>query len=161
MSNTQQDGELCAKCGDTHAGHVSNTGVIYPCWTPSGRFKDTVTREDTVSETLDESINLGRLLLFLANTTAVTFPDAILALLDERDTLRAEVARLTINTGVGMKLSNAQRECINQLIDAARNFGYTQSNSSPLHEGYKRDKATVERARAALVTAITGEATDA
>jgi hypothetical protein len=33
------DDELCAKCNFTRAGHVSNTGVIYPCWTPSGKYK--------------------------------------------------------------------------------------------------------------------------
>lgn len=30
--------ELCAKCGFTYYNHESNTGVPYPCWTPSGRF---------------------------------------------------------------------------------------------------------------------------
>jgi hypothetical protein len=33
-----RDRELCAKCGYTFNGHVSNTGVIYPCWTPSGKY---------------------------------------------------------------------------------------------------------------------------
>lgn len=30
--------ELCAKCGFTYYNHESNTGVPYPCWTPSGRY---------------------------------------------------------------------------------------------------------------------------
>ncbi len=33
-----KDDELCEKCNFTLAGHRSNTGVIYPCWTPSGRY---------------------------------------------------------------------------------------------------------------------------
>lgn len=31
--------ELCSKCDFTLDGHISNTGVVYPCWTPSGVFK--------------------------------------------------------------------------------------------------------------------------
>lgn len=39
MKNKPDD-ELCAKCGYTYDGHVSNTGVLYPCWTPSGRYAE-------------------------------------------------------------------------------------------------------------------------
>lgn len=36
--------ELCAKCGFTYYNHESNTGVPYPCWTPSGTYsKDKMT----------------------------------------------------------------------------------------------------------------------
>jgi hypothetical protein len=28
--------DLCAKCGFTYAGHIGNTGCLYPCWTPHG-----------------------------------------------------------------------------------------------------------------------------
>jgi hypothetical protein len=33
-----KDAELCAKCGSTLFNHIGNTGVVYPCWTPSGRM---------------------------------------------------------------------------------------------------------------------------
>lgn len=38
-ANPDPNRELCAKCGYTFAGHISNTGNVYPCWTPSGRYQ--------------------------------------------------------------------------------------------------------------------------
>lgn len=41
MTNATDVGrELCATCGMTFAAHVGNTGVVNPCWTPSGRYQD-------------------------------------------------------------------------------------------------------------------------
>ena len=50
MSETR-DNELCAKCDFTFAGHVSNTGAIYPCWTPSGRYGEITPRAAPEGET--------------------------------------------------------------------------------------------------------------
>lgn len=41
---SDKDAELCAKCGFTLYNHLSNTGVVYPCWSPSGRFSEDRTR---------------------------------------------------------------------------------------------------------------------
>lgn len=43
MNTTTRDAaaELCAKCGYTREGHIGNTGCVYPCWTPSGKFAPT------------------------------------------------------------------------------------------------------------------------
>lgn len=32
--------EICAACGAVLDDHVSNTGVVWPCWMPSGTFRD-------------------------------------------------------------------------------------------------------------------------
>jgi hypothetical protein len=37
------DDEICANCPFTYAGHISNTGCVYPCWKPSGKFKQATT----------------------------------------------------------------------------------------------------------------------
>lgn len=42
-----REDELCARCGFTYDGHISNTGVPYPCWTPSGTFKPKPTTAPT------------------------------------------------------------------------------------------------------------------
>jgi hypothetical protein len=34
-----REDELCAACGKTFDGHIGNTGCVYPCWKPSGKFK--------------------------------------------------------------------------------------------------------------------------
>lgn len=38
MSELDPNTELCARCGYDYSGHIGNTGVLYPCWTPSGRY---------------------------------------------------------------------------------------------------------------------------
>lgn len=37
---TRADRELCASCRYTYAGHISNTGNVYPCWKPSGIYQE-------------------------------------------------------------------------------------------------------------------------
>jgi hypothetical protein len=39
VSDTPKGNELCAKCSYTYDGHIGNTGCLYPCWTPSGRYR--------------------------------------------------------------------------------------------------------------------------
>lgn len=37
---SKADLELCAKCSLTYEGHIGNTGCVFPCWTPSGRYQE-------------------------------------------------------------------------------------------------------------------------
>jgi hypothetical protein len=39
VSDSPKGNELCAKCSYTYDGHIGNTGCLYPCWTPSGRYR--------------------------------------------------------------------------------------------------------------------------
>lgn len=46
--------EICRSCGAILADHIGNTGVVYPCWEPSGQFRSPEPRpEPPLPELLD------------------------------------------------------------------------------------------------------------
>jgi hypothetical protein len=76
-SDRDREAELCARCGFTLYNHAGNTGCIYPCWLPSGRFSVnkhlnnpfpvTTTRETPIERITDPDLTSGDVLFAMTD----------------------------------------------------------------------------------------------